>query len=86
MSVAQLIHALILYRVDDDVMERETEHETKMHGEVISVAKLRFLFPYEITPSNNGGYDYDFIGTPPDRVVCSIANSLYVTFPVEILT
>ena len=26
------------------------------------------------TPSNNGGYDYDFIGTPPDRVVCSICH------------
>ena len=27
-----------------------------------------------LAPNNNGGYDYDFISTPPDRVVCKICH------------
>ena len=26
------------------------------------------------TPNNNGGYDYDFVSQPPDRLICKICH------------
>ena len=29
---------------------------------------------HRVTPNNNGGYDYDLVSKPPDRLVCKICH------------